>query len=308
MGVRDYLDKNQDLNRETFLAAVRRQIERILPAKRHRQFTRGLLQFRESVEKILPLVRSATALNDPVPLPDAVRHLFRFLIRTTGSADGVLLGRHTAADGTEWFAAFGPDGRQLPAPGVPFNRSLAATVLSMNEACAMSAADLGTLGAVELQSFERGRSSILAAPIPVAAGTHVVVELFDKPGGFTPEDRKLVAGSGEFAGEILRQALAERQTQRLLIDAVEAALKASEDVTGLPPAAAETDDAPLPTAVMDRLRAGLGRTANAVVDADTSLRLAEAVRELAVRHGPAAVAHCVRMVESVRAMLDETAE
>jgi two-component system, NtrC family, nitrogen regulation response regulator NtrX len=304
MGVRDYLDKNQDLNRETFLAAVRRQLERILPAKRHRQFTRGLLQFRESVEKILPLVRSASALNDPVPLPDAVRHLFRFLIRTTGSADGVLVGRHTAPDGAEWFVAFGPDGKQLPPLAVPFNRSLAATVLSMNETCAMSAADLGSLGAVELQPFEKGRTSILAAPIPVAAGTHVVVELFDKPNGFTPEDRKLVAGSGEFAGEILRQALAERQTQRLLVDAVEAALKASEEVTGLPTAA--DDEAPLPTAVMDRLRAGLGQTANAVVDADTSLRLAEAVRELAVRHGPAAVAHCVRMVESVRTMLDET--
>ena len=307
MGVRDYLDKNQDLNRETFLAAVRRQLERILPAKRHRQFTRGLLQFRASVEKILPLVRSATALNDPVPLPDAVRHLFRFLIRTTGSADGVLFGRHTAADGKEWFVAYGPDGRQLPAPAVPFNRSLAATVLSMNEACAMSAADLGSLGAIELQPFEKGRSSILAAPIPVAAGTHVVVELFDKPNGFTPEDRKLVAGSGEFAGEILRQALAERQTQRLLIDAVEAALKASEDVNGLSPTP-DADEAPLPTAVIDRLRTGLGQTANAVVDADTSLRLAEAVRELAVRHGPSAVAHCVRMVESVRAMLDESSQ
>src|SRR3954465_7642724 len=79
MGVRDYLDKNQDLNRETFLKAVRRQLERIRPARRQRQFTRGLLQFRETVEKILPLVRSAAALNDPVPLPDAVRHLFRFL-------------------------------------------------------------------------------------------------------------------------------------------------------------------------------------------------------------------------------------
>src|SRR5215213_8942049 len=80
MGVRDYLDKNQDLNRESFLAAVRKQLVRIIPAKRHRQFTQGLLQFRESVEKILPLVRSATALNDPVPLPDAVRNLFRFVI------------------------------------------------------------------------------------------------------------------------------------------------------------------------------------------------------------------------------------
>src|SRR5947209_2054655 len=37
MGVRDYLDKNQDLDRETFLAAVRRQLDRIRPAKRERR-------------------------------------------------------------------------------------------------------------------------------------------------------------------------------------------------------------------------------------------------------------------------------
>src|SRR5713226_8586287 len=36
MGIRDYLDKNQDLNRTTFLNAVRRQLERIRPAKRER--------------------------------------------------------------------------------------------------------------------------------------------------------------------------------------------------------------------------------------------------------------------------------
>src|SRR5438477_3539984 len=34
MGVRDYLDKNQDLERDTFLAAVRRQLDGIRPAKR----------------------------------------------------------------------------------------------------------------------------------------------------------------------------------------------------------------------------------------------------------------------------------
>src|SRR5436309_13876346 len=37
MGVRDYLDKNQDLNRESFLAAVRRQLEHIRPARRERR-------------------------------------------------------------------------------------------------------------------------------------------------------------------------------------------------------------------------------------------------------------------------------
>ncbi|HKA05985.1 MAG TPA: response regulator, partial [Gemmataceae bacterium] len=305
MGVRDYLDKNQDLNRETFIAAVRRQLERIIPAKRHRQFLQGLLQFRESVEQILPLVQSASALNDPVPLPDAVRNLFRFLIRSTGSADGVLLARHVGSDGAERFLAYSPDGSQLPPPVVPFNRSLAATVLSMNEPCAMSAAELAGLGPVELQPFEKNRQNVLAAPIPVGPGTHVVVELFDKPGGFTANDRKLVAASADFGGELLRQALAERQTQRVLIDAVDAALKASEEVATLP--AGQTDEeVPLPPTVMDRLRAGLDESANAVVDAETSLQLAEAVRELAVRHGPAAVRHCIRVVQSVKDMLDET--
>src|SRR5262245_18593581 len=160
MGVRDYLDKNQDLNRDTFIAAVRRQLERIIPAKRHRQFLQGLLQFRESVEQILPLVQSASALNDPVPLPDAIRNLFRFLIRSTGSADGVLLGRQVSPDGSEGFLAFAPDGSQLPPPAVPFNRSLAATVLSMNEPCAMSAAELGSFGPVELQLFEKNRQNV----------------------------------------------------------------------------------------------------------------------------------------------------
>src|SRR5581483_11958559 len=91
MGVRDYLDKNQDLDRERFLAAVSRQLERIRPAKRERRLHRNLVVFRETVEKVLPLVQSASALNDPVPLPDAIRNLIRFLLDTTGARDGVLL-------------------------------------------------------------------------------------------------------------------------------------------------------------------------------------------------------------------------
>jgi len=89
MGVRDYLDKNQDLDRETFLTAVRRQLDRIRPAKRERRLHQSLVAFREAVEKVVPLVQSAAILNDPVPLPEAIGSLFRFLLRTTGARDGV---------------------------------------------------------------------------------------------------------------------------------------------------------------------------------------------------------------------------
>src|SRR5207244_10134453 len=93
MGVRDYLDKNQDLDQNTFLKAVRRQLERLRPAKRERRLHQSLLAFREAVEKILPLVQSASAINEPVPLPTAIRALLQFLIQITKSESGVLLAR-----------------------------------------------------------------------------------------------------------------------------------------------------------------------------------------------------------------------
>ena len=61
---------------------------------------------------------------------------------------------------------------------------------------------------------------------------------------------------------------------------------------------------PPPTAVLDQLREGLSATAAATGGADETLRLAEAIRVLALRHGAPAVQHCIRLVESLRTMLD----
>ena len=59
MGVRDYLDKNQDLDRDTFVAALRKQLDRIRPAKQQRELNQRLAAFREAVEKVLPIVQTA---------------------------------------------------------------------------------------------------------------------------------------------------------------------------------------------------------------------------------------------------------
>ena len=56
---------------------------------------------------------------------------------------------------------------------------------------------------------------------------------------------------------------------------------------------------------MQQLREGFGAGPDAVLDADETVRLAEAMRVLAVKHGPAAVRHCIRLVESLRTLLDE---
>ncbi len=299
MGVRDYLDKNQDLNRDTFLAAVERQLARVRPAKRQRELNQSLAAFRQAVETALPLVRSAAALNDPVPLPAAIHALFRFLLRTTGAADGVLVVRHLA-DGTDQSAAYAADGTRLDAAGVRFSRSLAASVVSLQDPAVMTDFSPAALGGVELLPFEQNRTAILAVPLRVGAGTHVVLELFDKP-QFTDDDRRVAAAAADIGAELLRQALAERQTNRLLANAVEAALSAGDEVSRT--ITGPTSDAP-PPAVLATLKAGLAGDANAVTDADTGLRLVEAVRELAVRHGPPAVDHCVKLVEDLTRLLD----
>lgn len=303
MGVRDYLDKNQDLNRETFLAAVRRQLDRVVPLKRQRELNRTLAEFRDAVEKILPLVRGSAALNEPVPLTAAVQALFRFLLESTGSPDGALVVRHAPPDGPEVMAAYGADGRRLDTGEVAFARSLASCLVSLQEPSVMTDFSPDGMGGMELMPFERGRAAVLAVALPVGGSAQVVLELFDKP-AFTDADKRLVSATSEVAAELLRQAMAERQTQRLLFDAVDAALKATDvvrdTITTPPPAAPPARD------IMEKLKRGLSSDANAVTDADTGLRLIEAVRELAVRHGPPAVDHCLRVVESLRLLLDTT--
>jgi hypothetical protein len=109
-----------------------------------------------------------------------------------------------------------------------------------------------------------------------------------------------------FSAEMLKQALAQRQTHQVLLDAVAMALTASATVAeNLRGSAAQRLEEPPPATVMDQLRAGFNATAAAgTMSPDASLRLAEAIRELVLRHGAPAVDHCVRLVASLRELLD----
>ena len=239
---------------------------------------------------MVPLVQSTAALNDPVPLSEAVRGLFRFLQQVTHAGDAVLLVHHFEP-GAERSLAYDRDGNRLEAALVPFSRSIAGSVVSLQESCLMRDLERGGGEAVELQPFERGKRSLLATPLPVAANVQVVVELFDKtgPGGkgpFTAEDQRLLQAAAAFGTDLLRQSLAQRQTNQLLLDAVAAALGATDSVTqSLAQPPGRHPEQPPPRAVLDQLRQGLQETAGATVDAGDSLRLAEAIRVLAVRHG-----------------------
>ncbi|MSQ94050.1 MAG: response regulator [Gemmataceae bacterium] len=299
MGVRDYLDKNHDFSRESLTKSVKKQLDLIRPAKQMRRLHQTLVAFRGAVEQVVPLVQSAAALNDPVPLPDAIRSLVRFLMQVTHAADGLLLVRHYDAERqpAEICRAYDADGQVLPSLTVPFARSVAGSAASLGQPSLMNDLQKFTSGSVELQTFERSHRNLLAVPLAVAAGTHVVIELFDKATGFNADDQHIARSAAALGTELLRQALGQRQTHALLFDAVATALQASEQMT------ASIEGAP--PQVIAQLRAGLTQTSEDSAAAESSLRLAEAIRALASKHGPPALEHCLALVERVQALLDQ---
>jgi DNA-binding response OmpR family regulator len=299
MGVRDYLDKNHDFSRESLTKSVKKQLDLIRPAKQVRRLHQTLIAFRAAVEQVLPLVQSAATLTEPVPLPDAIRSLVRFLMQVTRAQDGLLLVRHYDANRqpAEICRVYDADGKPIQVSLAPFARSVAGSAASMGQPCVMNDMQANKPGAVELQSFEQSHRNLLAVPMTVASGTQVVIELFDKSTGFSADDQHIARAAANLGVELMRQALGQRITHELLFDAVAAALKASDQMT-----ASLQGDAKPPPQVLEQLRAGLQETHEE--GAEINLLLAEAIRGLSNRHGQPALEHCLRLVEETRTLLD----
>lgn len=306
MGVRDYLDKNHDLSRDTFLRAVKKQLDQIRPARRERRLHRSLAEFRAAVEKTLPLVQSASALTDPVPLPETVRRLVRFVVELTHAKAGVLLVRHYDAsrEPVEWCKAYDAEGNEVSAGGIAFARSLAGAAVSRQQAGVMRLAGADA-GGVTLLPFEKRHAEVLVAPMLVAPGVQAVLEVFDKPAGFTNDDQRLAQAAAELGAELVRHALGQRTQQQMLFDALAAARAASEQVaeTLTGPSGARGEQAP-PAQVLDQLQHGLASAAGDPALAQASLELAEAIRVLGLKHGVPALRHCRQLVDNLRDLLD----
>jgi ActR/RegA family two-component response regulator len=304
MGIRDYLDKNRDLHRDSFLAAVRKQLDHLRPAKRERLLQARLVEFRGAVEKILPLVRTAAAVNDLVPLSDIVRQVLQFVQRLSGATDGVLVLR-TYQSGEERLRVYDLAGTERVERLVPFPQSLASAILSMQGPCLFAVSDAaGKLG-VTLQPFELKRRQVLGIAIPVGGPLTAVLELFDKANGadFSAEDRRLLEMVAGFTGESLRQALAASQTDRLLHDALRVAMQASEELSTTVSAAAPSAAASTPPAIRQEMQRSLERTGLESNEARESLELAEQIRRLSACYGTAAARRCAGILREVEGLL-----
>lgn len=315
MGVRDYLDKNHDLDRTTFLNAVERQLTRIRPAKRQRQFHQGLVAFREALDKILPITQSTNALNNFESAAEAISQVVTFFKDLTNAKDGVLFVRQFDASQNppEICQVFGGAGQLVSEPAAPFAHSLAGAVVSMDEARILRR--LGEPDEVfEWQPFEKGRKTLLAAPLKIGSAMQAVIELFDKQdasgtivaSGFTESDRCLVRDSATLASALLRQTFSQRQNNQLLLNAVTSALKTSDSLAQpLKGTVQERMATPLPDDILVQFRKGLASTGVSPKASEEMVQLAEAIRVLGLRYGAAGLRHSRVVIDQVRELLDE---
>jgi hypothetical protein len=109
---------------------------------------------------------------------------------------------------------------------------------------------------------------------------------------------------GALAAEVLRQAIAERETSRLLLDALLQARRIGQEVRE----SLRTPESNATPEVRARLEATLAHRPDAPIDPAPTLRLAEAIRRLAATYGTPAVDHCTRLVEGLHILLREVAQ
>ncbi len=299
LGVRDYFDKTADLTREAFLATVRRQLARIRPLKRHRELHQSLLDFRSAVEQVLPLVQGVARWQDAVPVPAAVRDLLHLAVRATQAGDGFLV-VHRGGNGSTLPSLLIFDRQHdAPAPAaVPFRSTLAAAALAQQAPLTVEPPQED--GLVQLLPPEQGRRNLLVVPLTASEQVAGALELADKsPGGFTTADREMATLVAEAAAELLRRALAEQDSQRLLLDALAAALQASERLH------AQLDGGQPAETVLQRLQQSLMQEGCLPREAETLLPLLEDLRRLSHQYGPAVVAYCAQSIASLRRFLEE---
>lgn len=284
MGVRDYLEKNAQLSRETFVAAVDRLLAWVRPRKRERLVQQGLDRFRQAVEELLPHVQTAAHWENWPSVRASAAAVLGYLQGQTQARAAHLWIRTTAGAGHDqwWDAA----GQRVTVPGFDFKRSLASAAGAMPQPILFARSrDLAAQG-VDLTPAEAAHDLVLACRLDLPAGHLGMIELFDPAAAA----EKLAAANVPVASLLLGFALQEQSVQQLFWRALEEGLRLSE-IQGTTPAVA---------GLAEQVRGPLDALERPEVKELTLL-----LRRLLDRHGPPALASGLRMMREMEQLLDQ---
>lgn len=305
LGVRDYLDKNHELTRERFLAAVKKQLDRIRPLKRERLIHQQLERFRAVVREALPRLETASVLQkDGASLEQIASGLLKFVQKLTFASAGLLIIRQFTAQNAEpeQLRVFDLAGsRRTDLESTRFSQSLAAAISSMApDALMASLSATHNLSSVHLTPDEARHQHLLGIALHTSPSLTVVLELFDKSGtspAFLAADRELLVAWQPVASVLLKMALGERESQKMLYDTLQAALLESEQFAG---SLKDSGAASAASQVFTSKVAQAGTVTGGHID-----EWAQTLQRLSQRYGPSAVDRILQLLKSVETLLDD---
>lgn len=232
IGVRDYLDKSQDLTRDKFLNAVLKQLQKLRPQKIQRIFQRKLESFKDMIARSLELIDANTAFKNENTIDNAsnkiIQAAFEFSPMKNASVYQINPGGIIPNNGCIVFTY---DGKNSVTYNVDFGSSLASAVCNQTSTNPLRV-DLSKNINQELfvlQSFETSAKSALFLPL-IYDGRLIAVLEFVDPGEHSEIKWEKLAG---IFAELLAKAMDHDKARNQLLLIMEKALKLADPLASV---------------------------------------------------------------------------
>lgn len=236
IGVRDYLDKSQDLTRDKFLDAVFRQLQKLRPQKTQRVFQKKLESFKDMVARSLELLDANSAFKNENTLDATcnkiIQAAFEFLPMKNAS---VYQFNEAGVIPTNGCKVFTYDGNETISSDVDFSSSLASTVCNKTSNITVKI-DLSKNANQELfvlHAFESNAQRALFLPLVYEDRLIAILELVDALDNIEIRWEKLA----DIYAELLARSMDHDKARNHLLLIMEKALKLadplnSSEITG----------------------------------------------------------------------------
>ncbi|MCY2971462.1 MAG: response regulator [Planctomycetota bacterium] len=235
IGVRDYLDKSQDLTRDKFLEAVLKQLQKLRPQKTQRVFQKKLESFKDMVARALEMLDANSAFKNESTLDSTcnkiIKAAFELFPMKNASVYQINLGGIIPSQGCTVFTY---DGKSTISSNVDFSSSLASSVCNQLSFVPLRA-DLSKNANQDLfilHPFETNSQNALFLPLVYETRLMGVLEFVDPQESSEIKFDKLISIYAELLGKSMDQ---DKARNHLLL-IMEKALKLadplnSQDIT-----------------------------------------------------------------------------
>ncbi|RLS85718.1 MAG: response regulator [Planctomycetota bacterium] len=235
IGVRDYLDKSQDLTRDKFLEAVLKQLQKLRPQKTQRVFQKKLESFKDMVARALEMLDANSAFKNESTLDSTcnkiIKAAFELFPMKNASVYQINPGGIIPSQGSTVFTY---DGKSTISSNVDFSSSLASSVCNQLSFVPLRA-DLSKNANQDLfilHPFETNSQNALFLPLVYETRLMGVLEFVDPQESSEIKFDKLISIYAELLGKSMDQ---DKARNHLLL-IMEKALKLadplnSQDIT-----------------------------------------------------------------------------